>query len=468
MAARPTMAVVSSGDVDDPSPELGPPAGAKAGAVANLLRGAAGSLGLNLVNSGLTFLATVIVARVLSVEDFGVFAFVVALGLLLAVPAVLGFDRLVIREVAAYLARSAWPLMRGLVISANVIVFVNAAMLALAAGTIAALTTADDVLRSAVLVGLLAIPAMAVGRVGQGVLMGLHRVVSAQAPDLALRPALFLGFVAVVVLLLPGGLDSRVAVGLHVASVVVATGATLVLMRRWWPREASVSAAQYETRTWGRSALALTLLNGVMVINAQSGTVMLGLLRSTDEAGLFSVASRGAMLIAFGLGAVNAALQPTVSRLWTMGRMEELQHLVTVSARAVLVFSLPVTLVFVVFATEILTVAFGAGYATAGPAFAVLSAAQLVNAAIGSVGALLIMTGHQRDAALGIAVGAGLNIVLGLVLIPMAGALGAALAAAISIATWNILLALAAVRRLGIHSTALGRLPARLSSLRHS
>lgn len=74
------------------------------------------------------------------------------------------------------------------------------------------------------------------------------------------------------------------------------------------------------------------------------------------------------------------------------------------------------------------------------------------------------MTGHQRDAAFGIATGAILNIVLGLVLIPLAGALGAALAAAISIVTWNLLLAVAALRRLGIHSTALGTLPARLSS----
>lgn len=430
----------------------------------DLLRGAAGGLGLNLVNTGATFLATVLLARLLGVSGFGIFAFVVALGLLLVVPAVLGFDRLATRDVAAYSARSSWSLLRGLVLSANAVVLANAVLLALGVGLIAIVATPDPVLRDGILIGLLTVPLMAIGRVDQGVLMGLRRVVSAQAPDLALRPVLFLLLVLGVMWLTPAGLDSRAAIAIHVASIAAATGVTVLLLRRWWPPEASAIGAAYETKAWGRSALWLTLLSGVMIVNAQSGTVMLGILRGPDEAGLFSVAARGAALIAFGLGAVNAALQPSVARLWATGRVDELQHLVTVSARAVLVFSVPVTAVFVLLAADILAVAFGPDYARAAPAFAILSGAQLVNAAIGSVGALLIMTGHDRDAAFGIATGAVLNIVLGFVLIPLGGASGAALAAAISIVTWNVLLALAALRRLGIHSTALGRLPGRLSS----
>jgi len=439
-------------------------ASTEGGLVSALLRGAAGSLALNLLNTGMTFLATVVLARVLGVSGYGVFAFVVALGLVLAVPAVLGFDRLSIRDVAAYAARSSWRAMRGLVISANVVVLAISSLVAVGVVGITVVTVSDPILRDSLLVGSVAIPLMAVSRVDQGVIMGLHHVVRGQAPDLALRPTVLLLMIVGAVALLPAGVDPALAIALHVASLAIAAGATLVLLRRSWPREASSVAPSYETRAWFRSSLSLTLLSGVMIVNAQSGTVMSGLLRSQEDAGLFSVASRGAMLIAFGLGAVNATLQPTVARLWTLGRLEELQHLVTVSARAVLLFALPVSVIFILFSEPILTTAFGSGYAPAAPAFAILCAAQLLNAGIGSVGALLVMTGHQRDAAAGIATGAALNVALGLVLIPMAGVVGAAVAAAISIVTWNILLAVAAVRRLGIHSTALGRLPARLYS----
>lgn len=427
--------------------------------MSGLLRGAAGSFALNIMNTGATFLATVLVARTLGVSGYGIFAFVVALGMLLAVPAVLGFDRLTIRDVAAHGARAAWGSMRGLVISANLIVLANATLLTVIVGLGAFLTSSDAAMRNGLLLGLLAVPAMAIGRVDQGALIGLHRVVIAQIPDLAIRPMLFLALVLGAAWLLPRSLDSSFAIGLYVVSVLVGTGVTLVILRRSWPRSASSFSAEYQIKPWMRDSLSLALLGGVMIVNAQSGTVMLGFLRGSDDAGLFSVAARGAALIAFGLGAVNAALQPAVSRMWATGQVDELQHLITVSARTALVFSVPVTAVFVLFASDILTLAFGPGYAAAGPSLALLSVAQLINAAIGSVGTLLIMTGHQRDAAVGIAIGAVLNIVLGLVLIPPFGALGAAIAAAVSIVTWNVLLALAALRRLGIHATALGRIP---------
>ena len=441
-------------------------ASTQSGLVRALLGGAAGGLALNVVNTGMTFLTTAVLARVLGVSDYGVFAFVVALGLVLAVPAVLGFDRLSTRDVAAYVARSSWDSLRGLVLSANLAVVLTSSIVALGAAVWAILSVNDQVLLRGLMIGLLAIPLMAVGRVGQGVLIGLHRVVSAQVPDLAIRPTLLLAIVLGVLMLGPGEIDSSMAVFLHVLTVAAATGVTLALLRRSWPSEASGIAARYETRSWFKSSLSLTLLSGITVLNAQSGTVLAGVLRGPEDAGLFSVAARGAALIAFGLGAVNAALQPTVARLWALGRQDELQHVVTVAARATLLFAVPVSGIFILFSTQILSVAFGGDYAAAAPALVILSVAQLLNAGMGSVGTLLVMTGHQREAASGIAVGAGLNIGLALVLIPLAGVMGAAIAAAISVVTWNVLLATAAVRHLDIHATALGRLSVRRSSPR--
>ena len=51
-----------------------------------------------------------------------------------------------------------------------------------------------------------------------------------------------------------------------------------------------------------------------------------------------------------------------------------------------------------------------------------------------------------------------LNLVLNLLLIPAFGIVGAAVASAISLISWNLILAVLVYRRLGIHSTALGQI----------
>jgi hypothetical protein len=63
-----------------------------------------------------TILATVLLARILGVTDYGTYAFVVATVTLLAVPAVLGADRLVIRDVAVYSHTDSFAWLRGLII----------------------------------------------------------------------------------------------------------------------------------------------------------------------------------------------------------------------------------------------------------------------------------------------------------------------------------------------------------------
>jgi O-antigen/teichoic acid export membrane protein len=72
---------------------------------------------------------------------------------------------------------------------------------------------------------------------------------------------------------------------------------------------------------------------------------------------------------------------------------------------------------------------------------------------------LLTTTGYERDAVLGIGIGAAVNIGANLVLIPWCGAYGAAWAFVLSMLTWNGLLAWFVYRRLQLHSTCLGSFP---------
>ena len=99
-------------------------------------------------------------------------------------------------------------------------------------------------------------------------------------------------------------------------------------------------------------------------------------------------------------------------------------------------------------------IAFGKEYVSSYVALTILTFGQLINAAIGSVGNLLNMTGHERDTMRAVAFAAAVNIVLNTVLIPSYSIEGATIATAITLTIWNLVLRRAVLRRLGIESMA--------------
>jgi len=100
---------------------------------------------------------------------------------------------------------------------------------------------------------------------------------------------------------------------------------------------------------------------------------------------------------------------------------------------------------------------FGPGFEADYPALLILLAGGLVNSFTGSVVYLLMMTGHQR-AALWIMAGAlGLSIAANIILIPLYGVTGSAIASALALAGWNIAMVIHVRRRIGVDATALGR-----------
>jgi O-antigen/teichoic acid export membrane protein len=193
------------------------------------------------------------------------------------------------------------------------------------------------------------------------------------------------------------------------------------------------------------------------VINARTDIIMLGALKATEMAGIYNIAYRGAELIAFVFNSVNMILAPTIASLYATAEIEKLQRVITLTTRAVLLFSLPVAIFFIFFGNYFLSL-FGQEFMRGHVSLCILSTGQMINVAMGSVGFLLVMTGHERKAAIGIGISAVLNILLNALLIPRWGIKGAATATASSMIIWKVLLAIWVYKKLGIHSTALGKI----------
>lgn len=427
---------------------------------AQLLRGGAGSLAIKAVHAALAFALAVVLARTLGPEGYGVYSFALAITMLAAIPAQVGVPQLVVRETAKAQANGNYGLMRGLWRWGNVAVALFSALaLAVVVGILWFTDIGGDGARVATLmIGIALIPVIALANVRGACLRGLRKVVQGQLPESIIRPALLLFLVLVWgTWFVEDELNPQMAMGFYVLAAVLAFIIGAWLLRRSRPAELGERPVpEYHSSAWRKAVIPLAMITGLQLINNYADLIILGIFRTDEEVGIYRAVFQVALLVIFGLQAMNQVLQPHFARLYEQGEMAKLQRLVTTSARAILALALPPVLIFMVFGAELLGWVFGDAFRAGGVALAILAAGQLVNAGMGSVGMLLNMTGHERDTMHGITVAAASNVVLNVILVPPFGMVGAAAASALTLVLWNLLLRNFVNSRLGLESLAFG------------
>ncbi|TYT69738.1 flippase [Microcystis aeruginosa] len=423
-----------------------------------LIRDATGSLGLRVAFMTLSFLTSIILARWLGKNGFGVYTYAMTWPALLGIPATLGFDNLLVREVAIYSSQSAWGLMRGLLQWANAIVLIVSSLIALVA--IAIILNLGQVsepqMIASLCVAMISLPVISLTSLRLATMQGLHRVVLGQMPENLLAPLLFIIILTISSYWLLGN-QGNIAVwvvGLKVVSLAITFVVGVVLLARVLPQEVKEAKPEHKILTWLKDGLPFIMLGGLAVINSRIDILMLGALKGAGAVGVYAVVSRVTSLIVFALGILNSVLSPTFATLYAEGKREQLQQVVTHSTRLISLFALVMTLGLIALRYSILQL-FGAEFIQGQTALIILSIGYLVNALTGSVGLLLNMTRHAKFSAATVAFAALLNVCLNWLLIPKWGVNGAATATAISMIVGNVINAIWVRQKLGIKSTAI-------------
>lgn len=415
--------------------------------------GAAGTFVLTATFAALSFVISILLARWLGTAGYGAYAYAMAWVTFLITPALFGLDTLIVRQIAVYVTQDKWPLVRGVLRWAmRTVLLVGIALSLLVAGGAWFLLRHEPQNRAPFLVALVLVPLMAQARLRQAALRGFREVVSGLWPETLLQPLLLLTLLAMAHWKFGNAFSPQGAMGLNVVSTLTALVLGAVVLRRKLPVEMRVEQER-ETAVWFRSAWPLLTLSLLHISFSQADMLILGAVKGVEMAGVYAIAKWLAGVTGLVVTAVNAVLAPSAASLYTMGNIKGLQQTVTRSARALLFLSLPITLFLVIFGTPILKLA-GAQFAAGYTALIIMCIGQLVNAAMGSVGLLLMMTGHEIDAARGIGCGALANGILSALLIPRFGIEGAAWAASLSLILWNVVLVFMVRARLDIDSTA--------------
>jgi O-antigen/teichoic acid export membrane protein len=420
-------------------------------------RGVSGSFVLKVWYTLWSFGVSVLLARILDTNGFGIYSIAISWSALIVVFAKLGQDQTVCRYVASYRESRDYPGLRGLVLFS--VLLVLAVGLLLATGAYVMLhvffTQLDPVTKETLLLAFWLVPLQAVMTSFGAVCQGYSKIIRAQIPVLLVSPLVFLALLTFATDFYQSAVSPSGVIACTLASQAVGLGVLILLTRSVLPPDFAQVKAQFRVKDWVGTAIPVTLMGGMYVINMNADIVMLGALANADLAGIYKAATRGADIVMFPSAMISLSLAPLISRLHTAGDMQRLQRGITKTTRVGVALALPVAIVLLLFSDWFLGL-FGSEFTAGSGALRLLIAAQTITALAGPAGWILVMSGHEKSAATGLGVSVVLNIILNALLIPKFGLNGAAAATMISTLCWNLILVAAVRKRLKLDASVIG------------
>lgn len=421
------------------------------GVGAVLLRGASGAFIVRVIGVGLMFVTHMILARALGASSYGNFVYAMTWLTILSLFGILGLDNASLRFVAEYNGTRKWGMLKGFVERSGQFSLVMSVFVALsAAGVLWLIRDKIELeLATSLWVAFMILPLYSLLEIRVAGLRALKHVAKSQFAGQILRPFVFLCGLGVIYFVSGEVLNASTAMAINLVGFAAALLFVVVLFNKALSKDAVDSVPEYMTKTWTRVALPMLLMNAMLQTENQADIIIIGFFLDSDQIGIYAAAKKISLLVAFGYYAVNAIAAPMIAEMWHQDRKKELQRMLTLAAWGISAFTLPVSLIMIIFGKQILGL-FGPEFTAAYWPLVILSGGQIINSMVGSVGALMIMTGHQKNALIIIAVSMVSNIALSLLLIPAFAIIGAAIAMSMSLIIWNILMFVYVIKNIGL------------------
>lgn len=420
-----------------------------------LAKGSIYVFALKIISLTLTLFTTILLARVLGPQHFGIYSFVLALVTVLSLPSRTGLHTLAVREVAARHATRSWDLMRGffrwsISFSVGTSLFATVGLLAAAWLFRQEISMLE---MQCLLWGAALIPIYGLTSLRGAIMRGLSEPVKGILLEATVRP----GLVLISILLITAFTDpiASDAVALNLLATAVAFVGGTIWLSHIQPRGLQYASTEVRQQQWARAVIPLTILGGLQQLMKYTDLFVLSYFASADNVGIYRVAAQGAELTGFGLITVALVLGPEISRMHTMGDSKSMEELTRIASLAVTLFAAAVTVLLAVFGSFLIVVVFGKEYEAAYTPMVILCIGQLALATLGIAVLILRMTGYEGALTKILAGGLALNVTSNLFLVPSLGMRGAAIATTCSLILSHAVIVLFVFRHLRLNPTFL-------------
>ncbi len=372
-------------------------------------------------------------------EELGRYAFAWSWLIILAVISSGGHISAAIRFISQGLADKNPGYVLGYIRYATVVTLIGTVSIVLVGST--ALVSIHGVSSSTQLLylaALLGVPAMAQIKLHSGMANAFSRISLSFLPSNVVRPLLFLvGLLAA--WLWYGELNSESAMWIHLAALSAVAIPLVIYWHVSTRKDLGQAQPVYEGSEWSRTAISLLLL-GLFTNNfSELMVITTGFFVPSADLGIYNAALRLALLVKFGLFAIDAFTAPTLAQHYRNKKREEM---VGVARRATKLRVLSILIPFVtfVFAGKLVLGIFGEEFKSGYTVLIILSASYLPVAAVGPATMMLGVTGFHNKGLKASLFALILWCLVAPILSSSYGIVGAATAALVTLTAWSIAL----------------------------
>jgi len=388
---------------------------------------------------GSRFVIAFFLARLLGVEQYGIYILAISAATLIASIATLGLDTTMVRYVAILRSKhddaGVWGTLQigvGFSFLASTLLSLGLYFLAepIAGGLFKEVRLAPFFQLFSFI-----IPFMTLSSVLVGVARGFKRM---DYSALAENGVLFITRMIMVGILALIHLDAFTAVIAFGLSELAVSITLLYLLNKEYSLKRSLNEGRREYRKIITFALPFWMSGILTKFRKNIQTLLLGTLNTVSSVGIFSIASKINLISLIFYKSIIASVKPVLAELDGRNDWEQIGQLYQTTTRWTFMANLPIFIIMAIFPEQLMSI-FGKSFTTGALALIILALGELVNAGTGICGSIIDMTGRTKLKLANSIFWVLLISVSNVILIPRWGVVGAAIASSLSVASVNLL-----------------------------
>jgi len=387
------------------------------------------------------FLATnVLLARILSVAEYGSFVFILSLVTVTSIIISLGLEKYVAKTLQICKSGADNRTVSILITDSLMLVFFMTLLVCPLLYYIVLPGSLFDIVPAHLYIQIFIIIFLeAMLRVYRGITIGVGVPVHSEFCSLFIRPLVFMLLVIINATGETGSITITDTITFYLAASVLAVFPAFYFGDL--PAAGKMLSLVSPGRLPAVAGFALVFLLAEMVfgVYANVDIFMVGLMLDAESSGIYGIANRGGYIIAFIASAFAMVMMTRTSELHANKNISHLQSVFSSTSLLMLISSIIIFTGYLFFSETILGFV-GVEYLSAKIPLLILSLSQVLSAAFGPVGILLIMTGNQWRVIQWLATAILLNIILNLLFIPQFGINAAAVNSLVVMVFWNSVL----------------------------
>lgn len=404
---------------------------------------------LRCASAGLLYLSQIALARWMGGYEYGIYVFVWTWVMILGGLSDLGLGVATIRFIPHYREKGETALVRGMFAGASRLsVAVGATVALVCAGLLYTFQPFDEAFMLPAYVALACIPFYALSWVQDGIGKAFAWMSLSMAPPYVLRPALLL--IAMTAAFLSG--MPMVATTAAIGAVIATFGASMVqsvLMRRRVGQSTGQGSRSYEFPVWLKASWPLLIVNASELTLQSADVLIVSHYMSPTDVAIYFAAAKTMSLIMFVHYAVGSSVANQFAALAARGDKEALASFAREASHWTFWPSLAAGVAILALGIPLLWL-FGPQFVSGYPVMLILVAGFLFRAAMGPTEFLLNMLGKQGISAVVQVSMALSSIALNLLLVPLYGLIGAAIATSLVLSLGALANSVVVSRTLGI------------------